>query len=275
MKSAPAGLVEAPFHRRAVLARLEALLERYAKIIEWHRGDRTERRLVGRELLLRHPSALREALEIDLDEAEDRQLAVRREIERVRGAAPLPPPEAPSRRLHALSELEPLMREVRRRRRKREESEPDELAAAELGPELDALAVAPSHEHLGTLVSWLAVRYGIPGWWTWVWGPRGEELDVGAVHDFVEGRPRRVQGPEGPVLVVARPEGWYAASAECPHRGGDLTEGELDGPNVICPVHGWSFSLVDGSTPVDPGCKLPIYEVRVVEGRVRVRAVSC
>lgn len=278
--SAPSALIDAPFSRRSIIARLERLLERYASIRDWHDGDAADRRGVGRRLLLEHPTGLREAQQIDAEEADARHLAVRRELERARAAAPLPPGDPGGRALFALADLEPLMIELRRQRR----GTPLRPAALEpswdpawpaLEPALAALAQRPASEHLGTLASWLTQRYGVPGWWNRFWGEPEAEVDVGAAADFALDAPTRVAGPNGPLLVVRRADRWLAASAECPHRGGDLTDGELDGDAVICPVHGWAFSLHDGATPADPRCRLPLYLAREVEGRVLVRARAC
>lgn len=55
----------------------------------------------------------------------------------------------------------------------------------------------------------------------------------------------------------------YAISDMCPHAGGPLSEGWMDGTEVTCPWHGWSFDVTyqDGSDH-DGVCR---YKV-VVEG---------
>jgi len=277
MRSAPPALLESPLKRRTVATRLESLLERYALIVEWCEAESRARAETGRRLLLDHPTGLREALEIDVHEARDRERASRDVLERVRAAAPLPPAELASRRFLALAELEALVLGLRRQRRalRRGRTTAWEPELAPMGDELQSLAEGPPSLWLGTLTSWLAERFEAPAWWAWFWGPRGIEVDVGGTADFPEGQPVRVDGPEGPTLVLRQGDRWYAASAVCPHRGGDLTEGEAEGSVVICPVHAWAFSLEDGATPADPRCRLPLCEVRIVEGRVYVRALTC
>ena len=45
---------------------------------------------------------------------------------------------------------------------------------------------------------------------------------------------------------------YFACSARCPHAGGPLAEGFLDGTSVVCPWHGWSFELnCVGNAPRD------------------------
>jgi nitrite reductase (NADH) small subunit len=39
---------------------------------------------------------------------------------------------------------------------------------------------------------------------------------------------------------------YYALDGVCPHQGGPLAKGCLDGPTVACPWHGWQFDVVSG-----------------------------
>lgn len=43
----------------------------------------------------------------------------------------------------------------------------------------------------------------------------------------------------------------------CPHAGGDLARGHVEDGCVVCPVHGWRFSLIDGQGSV-PGYRIAI-----------------
>jgi nitrite reductase (NADH) small subunit len=40
----------------------------------------------------------------------------------------------------------------------------------------------------------------------------------------------------------------HALDNECPHHGGPLGEGMLDGGKVVCPWHAWSFDVVTGKS---------------------------
>lgn len=55
----------------------------------------------------------------------------------------------------------------------------------------------------------------------------------------------------------------YALANICPHRGGPLGEGSLDGSEVICPWHAWSFDVKTGQCQALPDVKQPVYEVKV------------
>lgn len=49
---------------------------------------------------------------------------------------------------------------------------------------------------------------------------------------------------EGEAVAVFHVDGaYYGCSARCPHAGGPLHQGFLDGTTVSCPWHGWSFEL--------------------------------
>lgn len=39
---------------------------------------------------------------------------------------------------------------------------------------------------------------------------------------------------------------YYALLNECPHVGGPLGEGRLDGSTVVCPWHAWAFDVRTG-----------------------------
>lgn len=62
----------------------------------------------------------------------------------------------------------------------------------------------------------------------------------------------------------------YATSNSCPHRGGPLGQGILDGCTVFCPRHAWAFDVVTGICPDDPNLRLTTYPVKVEAGQVLV-----
>jgi nitrite reductase/ring-hydroxylating ferredoxin subunit/uncharacterized membrane protein len=87
-----------------------------------------------------------------------------------------------------------------------------------------------------------------------------------------EGELRRAE-VDGQAIVLARVRGEVHALADrCAHRGGSLSEGELSGECVECPLHGSQFRLSDGSVERGPSAyPQPVYEVRVANGRIAVR----
>ncbi len=58
---------------------------------------------------------------------------------------------------------------------------------------------------------------------------------------------------------------FHCVDNTCPHRGGPLGEGMLEGNVVVCPWHGWRFDVSTGQSPVVPTAKVERFEC-VVEG---------
>ncbi|MBI3270144.1 MAG: Rieske 2Fe-2S domain-containing protein [Planctomycetes bacterium] len=49
----------------------------------------------------------------------------------------------------------------------------------------------------------------------------------------------------------------------CPHRGGSLGLGALDGATVSCPLHAWPFDVGTGICPDNPAVRVPSYPTKV------------
>jgi nitrite reductase/ring-hydroxylating ferredoxin subunit len=63
---------------------------------------------------------------------------------------------------------------------------------------------------------------------------------------------------------------FYALDGVCPHQGGPLGEGMLEGCVVTCPWHGWQFDVKSGKHQFNQQVVQPRYEVRVEEDWVMV-----
>ena len=72
---------------------------------------------------------------------------------------------------------------------------------------------------------------------------------------------------EGMEIALFNVEGtYYAIGNSCTHRGGSLSEGDVQGTKVTCPLHGADFDLKTGAVLGPPAQKgVPSYKV-VVEG---------
>jgi nitrite reductase/ring-hydroxylating ferredoxin subunit/uncharacterized membrane protein len=83
---------------------------------------------------------------------------------------------------------------------------------------------------------------------------------------------RRVDADGMPVLLVRRGMRIYAIAETCSHRGGPLSEGQLQDTVVRCPWHGSCFSLGNGRVVNGPSVHpQPVLEVRVRDGQIEVR----
>jgi nitrite reductase/ring-hydroxylating ferredoxin subunit/uncharacterized membrane protein len=87
------------------------------------------------------------------------------------------------------------------------------------------------------------------------------------------GEHRKVLAGEAPVLLVRDGGRLRALASTCSHAGGPLDEGEFADGCVICPWHGSTFRLEDGSVVRGPASTpQPAYETRVRDGWIEVRA---
>ncbi|MEX0676773.1 MAG: Rieske 2Fe-2S domain-containing protein [Pirellulales bacterium] len=66
------------------------------------------------------------------------------------------------------------------------------------------------------------------------------------------------------VIALFNVEGtFYALDGVCPHQGGPLGQGMLEGCVVTCPWHGWQFDVKSGQHQLGSQIVQPRYEVRV------------
>ena len=73
-------------------------------------------------------------------------------------------------------------------------------------------------------------------------------------------------------LAVARVgEEVYALDNVCPHAGGPLGDGTLDGCELTCPWHGWTFDVTSGACAMDPSLSADTIEVKRHQGFVYVK----
>jgi nitrite reductase/ring-hydroxylating ferredoxin subunit/uncharacterized membrane protein len=93
--------------------------------------------------------------------------------------------------------------------------------------------------------------------------------------DLAEGSPRVVRAGDTEVLLVREGHRLHALWASCTHECGPLAEGHFADGNVTCPWHGSTFRLADGKVVRGPAAaSQPVYETRVVDGKIEVRAAT-
>src|SRR5437899_2980849 len=67
-----------------------------------------------------------------------------------------------------------------------------------------------------------------------------DELPAGAAQEVeFEGRVYAIYNVEGVISVI---------DGICPHQGGPLADGTVEGTTVTCPWHGWQFDIRTGKT---------------------------
>jgi nitrite reductase (NADH) small subunit len=85
---------------------------------------------------------------------------------------------------------------------------------------------------------------------------------------FLEGRRVVIEGYH--VAVFRTEDGFYALHDVCPHRGGPLSDGDVAGGVVSCPLHARKVDLETGEVKNDDLSRVPTFPVKVEDGRVYV-----
>ena len=68
------------------------------------------------------------------------------------------------------------------------------------------------------------------------------------------------------VAVFRRGEEILVIGNDCPHQGGSLCDGWVEGDIVVCSLHGWEFDMRTGACMTVPGESVPRY-LATVEDR--------
>lgn len=93
---------------------------------------------------------------------------------------------------------------------------------------------------------------------------------VAAVSDCPPGEAREVV-VENEVVALFNVDGvFYALDGVCPHQGGPLGQGELNGCVLTCPWHGWQFNVRTGQHEISPDTTHRTVFTKVVDGDVYV-----
>jgi nitrite reductase (NADH) small subunit len=92
-----------------------------------------------------------------------------------------------------------------------------------------------------------------------------------AASDLAPGQCAEVAVGATPVAIYNVDGKFYATSNTCLHRGGPLGQGLLQGQEVMCPWHAWSWNVTTGENAANGTLKIPTYEVKVEGGEVFVK----
>jgi nitrite reductase/ring-hydroxylating ferredoxin subunit len=92
-----------------------------------------------------------------------------------------------------------------------------------------------------------------------------------AVADLPPGRAAEVV-VHGRTVALFNVDGtFHALDGRCPHRGGPLGQGFVDGSRVSCPWHNYTFDVTTGENVVSADLRVARYETKVEDGRVLVK----
>jgi len=89
-----------------------------------------------------------------------------------------------------------------------------------------------------------------------------DELPPGAAQEVeYEGRIYAIYNIDGVISAI---------DGICPHQGGPLADGVVEGTMVTCPWHGWQFEIRTGKTPLGSKIRQAVYEVKIEDHDVLV-----
>lgn len=95
-------------------------------------------------------------------------------------------------------------------------------------------------------------------------------VDVCDASELPPGARRTVTLGDVDVALLNVDGALYALDNNCPHRGGPLCQGDLEGLVLHCPLHAWPFDLRTGQCTLFTEAKVRIFDVRVVDGRIQI-----
>jgi len=99
---------------------------------------------------------------------------------------------------------------------------------------------------------------------------------VGPLSEFSPGKRKVVRMPNDSILLLNVDGELFALSNFCPHAGGYLQYGPLEGYILECPLHYWPFDvrtgcLVGMNQPSLLDEVLPTYSVLVIDGLIYIQ----
>jgi nitrite reductase (NADH) small subunit len=98
----------------------------------------------------------------------------------------------------------------------------------------------------------------------------GSWHDAGPATGLPRGRLRSVELAGRRLVLGHTQDGFFALADECPHAGGSLGEGMLDGEYLICPLHAYGFHVRTGACEDDAELCAEAWPVRLVGDRLEI-----
>jgi len=99
-----------------------------------------------------------------------------------------------------------------------------------------------------------------------------EWVRVANVEDFPPGTVRTVEIEGTAIAVFNLNDHYYAIEDVCSHEAETLSDGEVEGEEVICPRHGAHFSILTGAALSPPAYEpVTTFPVQIEGGMVKVK----
>lgn len=98
-----------------------------------------------------------------------------------------------------------------------------------------------------------------------------EFVKVAELGDLQDGDMRFVEIGEERIVLARVGQDYLAFSDECTHAWGSLSDGDLEGERVTCPLHGSVFNIRTGEVIEDPAEEpIKVYPVTLEGNEIRV-----
>ena len=95
-------------------------------------------------------------------------------------------------------------------------------------------------------------------------------LPIARIDELAEDTPTHAVADGIDLVLVRRGEQVHVFEGRCPHRGALLADGRVEGPNLICGVHGWDYRLDTGVSAYNPAERISKFSCQVEAGKVLV-----
>jgi 3-phenylpropionate/trans-cinnamate dioxygenase ferredoxin component len=98
-------------------------------------------------------------------------------------------------------------------------------------------------------------------------------IDAGPTADLHSGEAISIPVDRCMIAVVRSGDEYFAIEDVCTHDGAELTGGEVEGAEIICPRHGARFCLRTGQALSPPAYEpVRVFETKISDGRLWVRS---
>jgi len=95
-------------------------------------------------------------------------------------------------------------------------------------------------------------------------------IDVTSTSAIAPGTAKAFVVGDREVAVFNVDGAFYAIENSCPHQGGPLAEGFIDGKVVTCPWHAWCFDVTSGAMTLGGFTHVESYDVQVAGSTISV-----
>ena len=100
----------------------------------------------------------------------------------------------------------------------------------------------------------------------------GEFHKVTSVSDVLDGEIKAFVVDNVSIVICNRNNNFYAFKDECSHETFPLSDGDLEGDNIVCIYHGAEFDMNTGEAVCLPAIEpIDVYEVKVEGDDIYVR----